>query len=115
MDCDHISLDEPPSTCEPSIPRDAGVRQLGCRKGLAVASLNVNSLLLHIDEIKKLMKEKSIHVLALNETKLDDNIASDLLRIDGYTLYREDRTRNGGGVAVYISDSLKHSRRKLWR
>ena len=34
-----------------------------------------------------------------------------MLRIDGYTLYREDRTRNGGGVAVYISDSLKHSRR----
>ena len=82
------------------------MRQLGCRKGLAVASLNVNSLLLHIDEIKKFMKEKSIHVLALNETKLDDNVASGLLRIDGYALYREDRTRNGGGVAVYISDSI---------
>ena len=33
------------------------------------------------------------------------------MRIDGYTLYREDRTRNGGGVAAYISESLKHSRR----
>ena len=79
--------------------------------GLAIASLNVNSLLLHIDEIKNLIKGKSINVLALNATKLDDKIASDLLRIDGYTLYREDRARNGGGVAVHVSDSLKHSRR----
>ena len=37
--------------------------------------------------------------------------AGDLLLIDGYTLYRDNRTRNGGGVAVYVSDSLKHSRR----
>ena len=88
-----------------------GVRQLGCMKGLAIASLNLNSSLPHIDEMKILVKEKSIHVLALNETKLDDKIAGDLLRIDGYTLYREDRARNGGGVAVNVSDSLKHSRR----
>ena len=109
IDCDHISLDEPPGTCESSIRRDMGVRQLGCRKGLAIASLNVNSLLLHIDGIKNLIKEKSIHVLTLNKTKLDDKMASDLFRIDGYTLYREDRARNGEGVAVYVSDSLRHS------
>ena len=48
-----------------------GVRELECRKGLEILSLNLNSFLLHIDEIKTLMKEKSIHVLALNETKLD--------------------------------------------
>ena len=64
-----------------------------------------------IDEVKNLVKEKSILVLALNEAKMDDKIAGDLLRIDGYSLYREDRTRNGGGVAVYVCNSLKHSHR----
>ena len=49
-------------------------------------SLNVNSLPLHIDELKDSMKEKSIHVLALNEKKLDEKIASELLRIDGCIL-----------------------------
>ena len=88
-----------------------GVQQLGFRKGLAIVSLNVNSLLLHIDEIKNLVKEKSIHVLTLSKTKLDDKIALDLLQSDGYTLYRDDRTRNGVGVAVYVSDSLNHLRR----
>ena len=83
---------------------------MGCRKGLAFASLNVNSLLLHKDEIKNVVKEKSLHVLALNETRLDDKLAGDLLQLDGYTLYREDQTRNGGEVAVYVSNSLKHSR-----
>ena len=82
-----------------------GVRQLGCRKGLAIASLNVNSLLLHIDEIKNLIKEKSLHVLALNETKLDGKIASDLLQIDGYTLYRSSIT-NKVTLLSSISDRM---------
>ena len=38
---------------------------------LAKTSLNVNSLLLHIDEIRLLVKELGIRILALNEIKLD--------------------------------------------
>ena len=47
----------------------------------------------------------------MNETKLDSEITDDLLEIEGYTLHREDRNRNGGGVAVYVRNSLKHNRR----
>ena len=79
---------------------------LGNRKGIAIASLNVNSLLLHIDEIRSLSKNLGIHVLAINETKLDKNIHDDLVRIGGFSIIRRDRNRNGGGVALYIKDSL---------
>ena len=38
---------------------------------MVVASFNVNSLMLHIDEIRLLIKELGIHILAINETKID--------------------------------------------
>ena len=50
-----------------------------------IASVNVNSLLLHIDEIRTLVKDLGIHILAINETKLDENINDDLVSIEGYT------------------------------
>ncbi len=79
---------------------------LGNKKGVVVASLNVNSLLLHIDEIRLLVKDHGIHVLAINETKLDTNVDDDLVSIDGFSIKRCDRNRSGGGVAIYINDAL---------
>ena len=43
---------------------------LNRRKGLSMASLNVNSLLAKIDEVRLLAKNKCIDILAVNETKL---------------------------------------------
>ena len=40
---------------------------LGHRKGMTIASLNVNSLL--IDAIRMLVNELGIHILAINETR----------------------------------------------
>ena len=87
------------------------VRPLGHRKGLAIGSLNSNSLLPHIDELRCFIKEKEFHILALYETKLKNTIADDLLKIKGLTLYRNDRNRHGGGVAVYVAESLNHHTR----
>ena len=73
---------------------------------MTIACLNVNSLLLHIDEIRVLLKDLGIHILALNETKLDENISDELISIKEYTIKRKDRNRHGGGVAFYIKDSI---------
>ena len=54
---------------------------------------------------------KGFHIVALNETKVDNTIADKLLEIEGYTLYREDRNRYGDRVAVHVAESLKHHRR----
>ena len=83
-------------------PSANSISALGHRKGMAIASLNVNSLLLHIDEIRTLIKDLGIHILAINETKLDRNIDDALVSIEGYSIKRCDRNRNGGGVALYI-------------
>ena len=53
-----------------------------------------------------------IHVVALTETWLSDNILDTEVSIPGYTLFRNDRTtKRGGGVAVAVKDSLNVVRR----
>ena len=80
---------------------------------MVIGSININSLLLHIDEVRDLVKDKGFHMLAINETKVDSTIADNLLSVDGYALHRRDRDRHGGGVTVYARDSLKRHRISL--
>ena len=84
---------------------------LGSKKGMAIASLNINGLRSHHDEIKMLLNDKGIHVLALNETKLDASVPKELTEISGFQEKRLDRTCNGGGVALYVRDSIKMTQR----
>ena len=53
-----------------------------------------------------LVDDKQPHVLCLNETKLDDTVEDNCIDIDGYQVIRKDRTRHGGGVAMYAHESL---------
>ena len=46
--------------------------------------------------------------LALNETLLGDSISDNELIIQDYNLIRKDRNRNGGGVAIYIRNSISY-------
>ena len=64
-----------------------GCRQhMGYTKGMAIASLNVNGLRSHLDKVKILMTDLGIHILALNETKLE------LTNVAGYQQERLERT-----------------------
>ena len=88
------------------------LKQLTSRKGMVIASLNVNSFLSHHDEIVSLIKEQGIHFLALNETKIDENCSSEVLQIEGYNFERLDRNRAGSGVVFYTKDTFKYIVRK---
>ena len=43
------------------------LQHLGFQRGMASVSLNINGLRNHHDEIKLLLNDKGIHILALNE------------------------------------------------
>ena len=73
---------------------------------MVIASLNVNSLPAHHEEVKLLLHEKGIHLLALNETKIDPDYPRELLDIEGYRFDGLDRNRHGGGVGFYIQDNF---------
>ena len=86
-------------------------QHIGFKKGMAIASLNVNGLRSHLDEVKLLTNDLGIHILALNETKLDPNYPQELTHFQGYQQERRERTCNGGGVSIYIRDSIKYKKR----
>ena len=73
---------------------------------MAIASLNINGLRSHLDEVQLMMKRLGIHILALNETKLDSSIPKELTKVSGYQQMRLDRTCHGGGISIYIKDSV---------
>ena len=86
-------------------------QHLGYKKGMAIASLNINGLRSHLDELKLMIKDLGIHILALNETKLDPGYPKELTDVSGFQQERLDRTCHGGGVSIYIRDSIKYKLR----
>ena len=65
----------------------------------------------HLDEIRLLLHDKKLDVLALNETRLDSSISDDLVSIEGYDILRSDRNRNGGGVCIYVRCYINYKNR----
>ena len=59
-------------------------RPLGFKKGMAIASLNINGLRSHLDEVQLLVRDLGIHILALNVTKLNPGFAKELTSVAGY-------------------------------
>ena len=54
---------------------------LDCSKGLKMANLNINSLLKSIDQLRIIMQNSSIDILAINETKIDHSVSDDEISI----------------------------------
>ena len=52
------------------------------------------------------IKALGIHILALNETKLNPEFPKELIRVVGYQQERLERTCNDGGVSIYIRNSI---------
>ena len=63
-------------------------------------------MLKHKSEIEMLLRENKIDILALNETKIDEVVSDSLIGIDGYNHECFDRNRHGGGVLVYVKDTI---------
>lgn len=82
------------------------VSTLSHRKGMTIVSLNLNSLLIHIDEIRTFIQDLVMYILAISETKLDGNFDDALVSTDSSSIRRCDRNRNSGGGAFCIKYSI---------
>ena len=80
-------------------------------KGLLVTHLNVRSLWSKIDLIQTTFSKFNIDIITFSETWLTEVIPDDLMEINGYDIFRQDRKWNdddsitpkkGGGVCLYI-------------
>ncbi len=71
-----------------------------------MAFLNIVSLRKYKNVLSIILCDNDIDITRLNETRLDDNIPDAEVSIKGYTIFRNDRNVNGGGVAIYVKDTL---------
>ncbi|KAJ8914338.1 hypothetical protein NQ315_011326 [Exocentrus adspersus] len=74
-------------------------------ESLRVASWNIDSFTARKHELQEFLSRLEIDVVALQETRLAENIRT---KIPGYVVYRQDRNRRGGGVAVAIKRGIDH-------
>ena len=77
-------------------------------RGFKMDSLNITSLTRHIDELRAFLADQCLDIVAINETRLDSLIADNLVHVDGYSIVRKDRNRNGGGVCFYLRSTLNY-------
>ena len=79
-----------------------------------IVHFNVNSILAdgRLEELAEISAILKIDVLILTESKLCNSIPSNLLKISSFhEPLRRDRTRHGGGVLIYISESFTFKQR----
>ena len=77
-------------------------------RGFRLAAINITYLPKYIDQLRAYMITKPFDILAINETRLDDTIHDNEMRIHGYVLERNYRNRNGGWVALYIRNTIDY-------
>ena len=70
---------------------------------------DVNNLLSKLEELRTLVFNKNISLFGITETKLDNTVSNEELKIDGCNLLRSDRNRNGRKVACYIKNKIVHN------
>ena len=69
-------------------------------------SANINGLRSKRDSIAALLADETPLALCLQETKVTSSVDARLTHLPGFRLIRRDRTQNGGGVAVAVSESF---------
>ena len=80
-------------------------------KGTKLFLLNIRGLVNKMDSLRHLISNNSVDIFCLNETFCDSTITDNELLIDGLRIERKDRTRTGGGVAIYINEKITYFRR----
>jgi hypothetical protein len=69
---------------------------------------NTQSIQNKIDELEAIVVNNSVDIACITESWLNDDVATQLVNLSGYTCYRRDRQdgRRGGGVACYVRNNL---------
>ena len=76
------------------------------KKECIIALLNVNSLPSKFIEIKEWLVDGVFDILCIQETKIDSTFPNSQFHVNGYNIFRRDRKKGGGGVMIFVRDSI---------
>lgn len=74
--------------------------------GLSIYYSNCRSILPKMDELRVVADSTRPDFIALTETWLGPDIFSSEVAIPSYQLIRRERSRHGGGISLFVSDSV---------
>ena len=77
-------------------------------KNLIISHYNINSIRNKFIEIAPLLTDGCIDIFGITETKLDDSFPNEQFKIPNFKHERQDRSRHGGGIMVYVRDTIPH-------
>ena len=73
---------------------------------IIIGHLNINSIRYKFEDLR-LILNKNVDILLISETKLDSSFPSKQFLLDGYSLpYRQNRSKNGGGILLYVKEGI---------
>ena len=76
------------------------------RKGHGFVHINIRSLLPKMDFLKIWVTEHDPDVVVISETWLNPSVKDLDIALPGYNVYRVDRLKRGGGVAIYAKSNF---------
>ncbi len=77
------------------------------QKVLCIAHLNVHYLYPKLDEIRQVFNNQPrLDIFCLCETFLNDHFSDCQIGMENYVVYRKDRLGIGGGLVIYVRDSI---------
>lgn len=70
--------------------------------------MHISSLRNKFSALCEILKKATIHMLCIDETKLDNSFPDSLFKIDGYqfSTFRQDRNAKDDGKIVFIRHEL---------
>jgi hypothetical protein len=74
-----------------------------------ILHININSIFNKLQHIMSILDNLEYDIISLNEVKTDDNTTNNFLSHPKYNIIRRDRSRNGGGIIVYIKNIYNYS------
>eukprot|EP00794_Sanderia_malayensis_P002896 gene2896-3347_t len=89
-------------------------QQIKEKSVLKMLHLNINGLLSKLDYMRLLAEKVGFDILSLNETKIAADIGDEDIHINGYSVFRNDRSRHGGGVPLYVKETIEAYLVKEW-
>ena len=82
---------------------------LNLMSGLKCIHLNVRSLVPKMDMVRIWVKSTDADIVVISETWLTKSITNEDISILGYNVYRSDRPKKGGGVAIFVKSRFDAS------
>ena len=82
-----------------------------------IGYLNINRLRYKIVDLRHVLFQSELDILAISETKLCDEFPDSQFVIEGHynpAQFRKDRTTHGGGLIIYVRNGIPVKRVKTF-